>query len=219
MSPSTTATMTAEEPTALRKLAKVSTQPSSNLPKSPPNPSSDAEPIPPAEPTPTPNDKKASATEPSKQKDEEESLPAPSASSDAEIIDMETFDQIIELDDEDSSHEFSKEMVSAYFDQAKQTFADIDAALTKEDLKELSSLGHFLKGSSAALGLRKVQSTCEKIQHYGLQHDDEKDVDLSREEALSRIVTLREQVREEYSAAKNWLERWFEENVKKEDAE
>jgi len=34
-------------------------------------------------------------------------------------------------------------------------------------LKTLSELGHFLKGSSATLGLTKVKDSCEKIQHYG----------------------------------------------------
>ena len=36
----------------------------------------------------------------------------------------------------------------------------------------LSSLGHFLKGSSATLGMTKVKDSCEKIQHYGAHKDD-----------------------------------------------
>lgn len=34
-------------------------------------------------------------------------------------------------------------------------------------LKQLSELGHFLKGSSSTLGLVKMQRSCEKIQNYG----------------------------------------------------
>ena len=39
-------------------------------------------------------------------------------------------------------------------------------------METLSSLGHFLKGSSATLGLTKVKDSCEKIQHYGAHKDD-----------------------------------------------
>jgi osomolarity two-component system phosphorelay intermediate protein YPD1 len=34
-------------------------------------------------------------------------------------------------------------------------------------LDELSQLGHYLKGSSATLGLNRVKDYCEKIQHLG----------------------------------------------------
>jgi osomolarity two-component system, phosphorelay intermediate protein YPD1 len=36
----------------------------------------------------------------------------------------------------------------------------------------LSQLGHFLKGSSATLGLIKVRDSCEKIQNYGANKDE-----------------------------------------------
>ncbi len=35
------------------------------------------------------------------------------------------------------------------------------------DLPKLSDLGHFLKGSSAALGFVKVKDHCQVIQQYG----------------------------------------------------
>jgi len=41
----------------------------------------------------------------------------------------------------------------------------------KKDLEKLSALGHFLKGSSATLGLTRVKDSCEKIQHYGARLD------------------------------------------------
>lgn len=37
----------------------------------------------------------------------------------------------------------------------------------RKDLQSLSKLGHFLKGSSAALGIQRVRTSCEKIQHVG----------------------------------------------------
>ena len=44
-----------------------------------------------------------------------------------DIIDMETLGQILDLDEEDS-HEFSKGMAWAYFEQAAATFDDMDKA-------------------------------------------------------------------------------------------
>ncbi len=35
------------------------------------------------------------------------------------------------------------------------------------DLADLSSLGHFLKGSSATLGFNKIRDSCQVIQQYG----------------------------------------------------
>ena len=41
---------------------------------------------------------------------------------------MEIFRQILELDDEDS-HDFSREMVSDFFSQARDTLKTLDGAL------------------------------------------------------------------------------------------
>jgi hypothetical protein len=42
-------------------------------------------------------------------------------------IDMEVFEQILELDDDDD--DFSRGMVDDYFSQAEKTFTDMDDAL------------------------------------------------------------------------------------------
>ena len=149
-------------------------------------------------------------------------------------IDMETFEQILELD-EDDTHDFSCEMVWQYFSQAQVTFQQMDDALcaylsftqplscftsslplcfcsVKSDLDKLSSLGHFLKGSSAALGVTKVQATCEKIQHYGKLWDDENKKDLSETVALGMIGPLLKSGKAEYTNAEEWLKSWYKEH-------
>lgn len=78
-----------------------------------------------------------------------------------------------------------------------------------KDLRKLSSLGHFLKGSSAALGVSKVQASCEKIQHYGELRDEEEDKDLTNEEALAKIDSLLGTVKEEYAVAEKALKAWY----------
>ena len=57
-----------------------------------------------------------------------------------------------------------------------------------KDLKELSSLGHFLKGSSATLGFTKVKDECEKIQHYGHKKDETGSIDEPDEEKCLRLI-------------------------------
>ncbi|CAK5270196.1 unnamed protein product [Mycena citricolor] len=136
-------------------------------------------------------------------KDDAASLPVP------EAIDMEAFSQILELDEE-GSHDFSKEMVTAYFSQATTTFVDMDKALADENLPELSSLGHFLKGSSAALGIHHVQASCEKMQHYGELRDEIAGIDLKSDEALARIRVLLPATKAEYADARRWLKKWYD---------
>ncbi|KAI5117247.1 hypothetical protein M0805_001564 [Coniferiporia weirii] len=141
------------------------------------------------------------------------SQPDPAADLDAsssadDVIDLETFNQILDLD-EDETHDFSSGMAWAYFAQARGTFKEMDEALAAEDLGKLSSLGHFLKGSSAALGVAKVQASCERMQHYGLLRDEEVGIGLSKDEALGKIGPLLEQVKNEYDDAEKWLKEWY----------
>lgn len=69
----------------------------------------------------------------------------------------------------------------------------------EKDLPQLSKLGHFLKGSSAALGLQKVKASCEKIQHYGNLRTADGKGDIGEEEALQLIESLLDQTRKEYA--------------------
>lgn len=76
-------------------------------------------------------------------------------------------------------------------------------------LSKLSSLGHFLKGSSAALGIIKVQNSCEKMQHYGNLRDEEVDAPLTEDEALKRISQLLVDCKRDYAVASRWLRRLY----------
>ncbi|KAG2193576.1 signal transduction histidine kinase [Mucor mucedo] len=126
-----------------------------------------------------------------------------------DLIDMNTFEQLLDMDDEDD-HEFSYSIVLNYFEQADTTFKDMDEALEKKDLLELSRLGHFLKGSSAAIGLKKVKATCEKIQNVGNCQDEEGTGEIEKEDALKRITPLLPQVKTEYSEAEEYLKNFYE---------
>ncbi|KAF5315451.1 hypothetical protein D9619_007003 [Psilocybe cf. subviscida] len=169
-------------------------------------------------PTPTPSSALAATPVPSRPG--AESAPPPPQKADAEddaglpdtsmlsLVDMETFEQILELDEDE--YDFSRPMVDDYFQQAVQTFKDMDKAIANKDLPNLSHLGHFLKGSSAALGLKRVQDSCEKIQHYGNLRDEETETDLTSADALHRIVRTVKRVKIDNDEAQAWLTDYFE---------
>ncbi|KAG0141158.1 hypothetical protein CROQUDRAFT_664211 [Cronartium quercuum f. sp. fusiforme G11] len=126
------------------------------------------------------------------------------------LVDMETFGQLLEMDD-DEEHTFSKSLTWDYFDQAVTTFKEMDAAVLAGDLITLSRKGHFLKGSSAALGLNKVKASCEKMQHYGNRKKANGEGALTEDEAMERCKDLLEQLKDEQKLSKAWLERFYAE--------
>lgn len=113
----------------------------------------------------------------------------------SEVVDWSIFSQILMMDEDETEREFSKSIVENYFEQAESTFADMDSAFENGNITKLMRLGHFLKGSSASLGLVKVQSTCEEIQH----------LDTSEVQPLE----LLQRVRQEYAEARAGLSRYF----------
>lgn len=92
----------------------------------------------------------------------------------------------------------------------ESTLHPISLYSSRKDLSKLSSLGHFLKGSSAALGIIKVQASCEKMQHYGNLRDEEAGADLDDAEALKRIDALLLKCKKDYKAAKNWMVKMYD---------
>jgi len=124
---------------------------------------------------------------------------------------METFNQILELEEDGETYDFAWEMASAYLDQAETTFKEMEEAIAGRNCKELSSLGHFLKGSSATLGVTKVQDACESIQHYGDLRDNKTGTIITSEVALSKISAALKEAKEEYKEAEAWLRKWYSE--------
>lgn len=153
---------------------------------------------------------------------------SPKSSSDrvVVVIDMEVFQQILELDDGDD-REFSRGMVKDYLEQAQTTIklmdeslcaglslqsnSDVSPALSaKHELTQLGKHGHFLKGSSAALGVVRVQEICEKIQHLGNRMDPDKEPEakITAEDAFARIKPLLARLKEEHAAASKCLKKF-----------
>ncbi|KAI0406279.1 hpt domain-containing protein [Xylaria palmicola] len=125
-------------------------------------------------------------------------------------IDILTFGQILEMDDSEEDREFSRSIVFGFFEQAEETFGKMDVALEARDLDELYRLGHFLKGSSATVGMTKVKDSCEKIQRYGKKENIDGTPEPDEELCLSRIRATLSTVKTEYADAEKTLKVFFD---------
>jgi len=123
------------------------------------------------------------------------------------IVDMETFSQLLEMDD-DETHGFSKDLAMRYVEQARTTLKSMEDSAQTHSLSSLSQQGHFLKGSSSALGLSKVKDTCEKMQYAGLKKDT-KGGDITETEAIRTCKELLEQLKVQNKEAEQWLTSFY----------
>ncbi|EOQ99342.1 hypothetical protein E3P92_02413 [Wallemia ichthyophaga] len=129
----------------------------------------------------------------------------------AGIVDMDTFGQILEMDEDESDRDFSHGIVVNFYEQAHVTFEELDDALKKKDLHTLHTKGHFLKGSSAALGLIKVKASCEAIQVYGRLQDPKTHKEISEQTALQQVEKALSNAKDEYEEAEGWLKAFYDE--------
>jgi osomolarity two-component system, phosphorelay intermediate protein YPD1 len=76
----------------------------------------------------------------------------------------------------------------------------------------LSERGHFLKGSSAAVGLIKLKASCEKIQNYGNKLDEVGNNPINENEALRKIAEVLLVTKKDFREAEIWLKRFYGED-------
>ena len=79
------------------------------------------------------------------------------------------------------------------------------------DLSKLSSLGHFLKGSSATLGLSKVRDSCERMQHLGQRKSDANALEATQSDDwyLDRLSEVISAVKAEVHVVEQMLKRFY----------
>jgi len=82
----------------------------------------------------------------------------------------------------------------------------------RRDFQSLSSLGHFLKGSSAAVGLIKLKASCEKIQNYGNKLDETGNHSIPEDVALEKISEQLVITQKDFRDAEVWLKRFYGED-------
>lgn len=128
-----------------------------------------------------------------------------------DIINWTIFNELQTMDEDEPG--FSKSLIQTFIEQAQEIFKDIDSKLdsSKPDLNDLSSLGHYLKGSAASLGLVKIQEQCERIQNYGLKKDFDGALnDKSWEDAIKEAL---EKAREEFGNARTFFSDYYKEEL------
>jgi osomolarity two-component system phosphorelay intermediate protein YPD1 len=78
-------------------------------------------------------------------------------------------------------------------------------------LDTLSQLGHYLKGSSATLGLNRVKDHCEKIQHLGAGKTETGENTRWDEEALlKKIRDILPQLKSDCADVEKRLQSFYE---------
>lgn len=149
-----------------------------------------------------------------------------------EIVDWGILSEIVSMDEDDP--EFSKSLIIQFLDQAETTFEEMQGQLQgPRELKALADLGHFLKGSSSALGLQRIAWVCERIQNLGRKKEntlpaqeylvyqstlenpnqgnyyDRRIGDSDEENLLALIARALEQARYEFSLARAALSTYY----------
>lgn len=77
-------------------------------------------------------------------------------------------------------------------------------------MKQLSELGHFLKGSSATLGLVKVRDGCEKIQRFGKFENVDGSHEENTELCLKRSGEALAEVKADYEDVERRLKTYYD---------
>ena len=120
-----------------------------------------------------------------------------------ESVDKDIFKQILDMDEDDPDQIFSKEIVFGFFEQVQDSLKKMHESMYEYtpsalyfrllhwrihhshwresgDLKKLSAQGHYLKGSSATIGLKRIRDACEVIQSLELNANTKETMDLAK---------------------------------------
>jgi osomolarity two-component system phosphorelay intermediate protein YPD1 len=76
-------------------------------------------------------------------------------------------------------------------------------------LYELSSLGHFLKGSSATLGFNKIKDSCNVIQQYGHRLNVDGTTEPDEEVCLKKITDALSKVKVDTEELEKKMRKFF----------
>lgn len=133
------------------------------------------------------------------------------------LVEWSVFSELVAMDEDEE--EFSKGLFQTFVNQFKETAQEIDDNLKSKNLEKLSSLGHYLKGSAAALGLKSISTQCERIQNYGhrVNFDNfkpEKDVDEETDEFwITLIQDAVNKAKSGFEESKAALDEYFEDEL------
>lgn len=108
------------------------------------------------------------------------------------------------------SNKYQYRILCALGEELQLTIIFSDFNRENEELETLSSLGHFLKGSSATLGLIKIRDGCEAIQRYGKNENLDGSSLPDDEKCLKLIGDYFKAVKEDYATVEALLRQYYE---------
>lgn len=138
---------------------------------------------------------------------------------DSGLVVWPVFSELIAMDEDEEG--FSKQLFETFVIQVLETFEEIDENLKAKNLDKLSSLGHYLKGSAAALGLNTISIECERIQNYGhkinfdnFELEDEKDIDQETDDYWVLLITdALDKARDGFEKSREALNEYFDDEL------
>lgn len=89
----------------------------------------------------------------------------------------------------------------------------------EKDLKALSHQGHYLKGSSATLGLIKIRDNCEKIQRYGSKENVDGTPEPDGDLCLNRITDTLKVLRSDFSDVRRAMKKLYNQDIEDDEEE
>ncbi|VUC33729.1 unnamed protein product [Clonostachys rosea] len=115
------------------------------------------------------------------------------------VLDIEVFNQILEMDDDPVQREFSSEIVLSFFEETEKVLTSIEEEVEQANFPLLACLGERVKGSAATLGLEKVSESGRKIHCFGFRktedgasHEDDDSMSLGR--IRNEVAVMREEL-------------------------
>ncbi|KNE70273.1 hypothetical protein AMAG_20072 [Allomyces macrogynus ATCC 38327] len=106
----------------------------------------------------------------------------------ADVVDMATFEELLEMDEDDPG--FSQSLVENFFEQTEDVLKEMQRSLALRNLDALSRQGHFLKGSAAAIGIIELRKAFERIQYLGQGKVESDAGPITPDQALAQIEQL-----------------------------
>ncbi|KAH8817376.1 hypothetical protein F5884DRAFT_853794 [Xylogone sp. PMI_703] len=82
---------------------------------------------------------------------------------DTVVIDWDIFEQILEMDEDPDEHEFSKAIVTEYFQRTNEMLDRLTQHFDQRDFNSLLMIGNEMKGMAATLGLDTLRTIGEDI--------------------------------------------------------
>ncbi|CAI6101008.1 unnamed protein product [Clonostachys chloroleuca] len=116
-----------------------------------------------------------------------------------QVLNIQVFAQILEMDEDLVEREFSSEIVLSFFEETQKILASMEEELEQANFPTLACLGEYVRGSAATLGLEKISESGRKIHCFGFRRTEdgsfhEGDDSLSLGRIRSEIAVMRHEL-------------------------